>query len=218
MYLMRLVAGDTNIQAKKWAAEAAGYDEQIWRPDRALHEILQQTTAARKMADVEAFIKERHKEMNSVSTNQYSSASKFLPQVAGEGNKLKKDKAASSPTFARGTFFKQGGSKAPTADELSLFLRGPLQKQYPEKLMTRFQLFVKTPRDEHAKDPRVPIHEILNTIPYWAVSSVAASGASLATEQEQSRLYLVRRQEYAWSARALVCGSLWGHCALCENH
>ena len=46
---MRLVAGDTNIQAKKWAAEAAGYDEQIWRPDRSLHEILQLTIAARKI-------------------------------------------------------------------------------------------------------------------------------------------------------------------------
>ena len=94
-------------------------------------------------------------------------------QVAGKGNKLKKDRAASSPTFARGTFFNQGGSKAPTADELSWFLRGLLREQYPERLMTRFQLFVKTSRDEHAKDPRVPVHEILNTIPYWAVSQPA---------------------------------------------
>jgi hypothetical protein len=51
--------------------------------------------------------------------------------------------------------------------------RAPAKAVSREAVMTRFQLFVKTSRDEHAKDPRVPIHEILNTIPYWAVSQPA---------------------------------------------
>jgi hypothetical protein len=89
MYLMRLGAGDTNIQAKKWAAEAAGYDEQIWRPERALHEILQQTTTAREMIDVEAFNSERHKH-NAVTINSKVPAS-FYPRLFAKEAELKAD-------------------------------------------------------------------------------------------------------------------------------
>jgi hypothetical protein len=138
-------------------------------------------------------------------------------QAPGEGNKLKKDKAASSPTSARGTFFKQGGSKAPTADELSWFLHKLLRAKYPEKLMARFQLFVKDISRRAREGPACAHPRDFEH--YSVLGIVAASGASLAMEQEQSRgPTLVRRQEYGWSARALVCGSLWGHCALCEDH